>query len=336
MKNNHAQVLRLSAWHLLLGAGFFLLLASCFPAAPAPSPTTTLSVPILSSPTTYSLLPTPSSQVEEPKPDSSPPPTLTPSATFVEPVAKASPSALTPTWTPEVAWVDPVATAFFSGPFSNEVALHSLYPNPETRVSDLEVQIPRTVEGGIVTNTLQVILSESYWEDGRMEHVILLASDWLKGLGRYRGAPLIGVIFVWEAERWKLEIAQSNFAELGQWGYPPDVRLVRIGPRKYGYLFQIESGMQGGSNISLELYAPLQGGIVPLLGIGGVRVEVPDLLGPNQTVIKVKSTYGFVAGHNPEYYDFAISTWRNDKNATTFEHRVYSFNGTQYTEQKLP
>lgn len=180
------------------------------------------------------------------------------------------------------------------------------------------------------TDTLTVILSETYREEGQLKHILLLSSDVAQDSFMTQGAPLSVAIFVQKGAAWQQEIRQENFASLGEDGYPPSrVRLQRIGPQKYGIVFEPEFSGAGGTERSFLLYASVSGLLQPILSISGIESEMLDTrYNDGRRVVMGDSTYGFVESGNSKYYDFQISTW-----GIGGSQRRYVFNGTEYVER---
>jgi hypothetical protein len=227
--------------------------------------------------------------------------------------------------------ISPATIASFRGRFTNQKALQVLYPDFASKVMDSQIQLPTPDHGlGSSNETLTVILSETYWEDRQIKHVLLLASDWAKETCHGCGAPLIGAIFDLDNDIWKLEIVHDDFAALGSFGYPPPVHVVRIGPRKYGFMFTVDFSAQGALERSLFMYAPSGGQIKKMLWVPEVYVEAADLFNIGRRPVWVTSEFGFIKGSNPNYYDFTISLWGNGIFSPKFEKKIYSFDGSEY------
>jgi hypothetical protein len=71
-------------------------------------------------------------------------------------------------------------------------------------------------------------------------------------------APAIGVAqFVWQDQSWKLAAANATVDFYGEWGRPPSVNLIAIGPSRYGFLLSQDFGGQGYEEDSMWLLAPI-------------------------------------------------------------------------------
>ncbi len=182
--------------------------------------------------------------------------------------------------------------------------------------------------GSPFTETLTVILSEPYWEGDQLKHALLLSSNYKQDACHACGAPISGAIFVFQKNVWQLQLWEKNFAEIGTYGYPPPVKLIQIGPRKYGFMFYIR--FVGGADIadSLLLYAPLAGHITQLLDLPNVHDEAEDLAHPGSYYVLFKSQYGFVESKaGGAYYDFYFTFWAY---GTPYPTLTYVFNGSVY------
>ncbi len=185
--------------------------------------------------------------------------------------------------------------------------------------------------GSPFTETLTVILSEPYWEDGQLKHGLLVASNYMKDACHACGAPVSGAIFTFQKNVWQLQLWDEGFAEIGANGYPPPVKLTRIGPRKYGFLFYLHYAMGAGSEDSLLLYSPLAGHITQLLSVSNVHIEAVDLVNPFLFHVVLKSQYGFIEGKSgAPYYDFHIIRWGDGTLYPAFGQETYVFNGSVY------
>lgn len=259
-------------------------------------------------------------------------------------VATSSPAGFPPTNTPTPAQPtppqasaaivpSPITTLSLKGDFSNQSALQALYPDPRIVVTGLSVQRPLSGTGEeAITETLTIVLSEAYWEDNRLKHIVLLASDRMQNECVFCGAPISGAIFILDGDTWRLDIAHDNFAEVGSWGFPPRVRLIQIGPRKYGIAIENDIGAWGAVERSLYLFAALNGQLAQILMVPDIRVESADLAHEGQRILTVTSKYGFAAGTNSEYYDFTISSWTYGMEQPVFEQQTYVFNGIEYVK----
>ena len=72
-------------------------------------------------------------------------------------------------------------------------------------------------------------------------------------------APAIGAaVFAWQAQHWVVQSANAAIGLYGDWGRPPRLDLVQVGPEKHGLLLSIDDVGQGFAFSSKVLLVPLE------------------------------------------------------------------------------
>ena len=222
----------------------------------------------------------------------------------------------------------PVPVQLANG-FSTASALSLLYAGRKATVDSSQVHLTDTGE------TLTVVLSQAYWQDSQLRHMIVLSSDRDADGCHACGSALSVATFAWHEDDhiWKSELFQEDFDVLGFFGYPPEVTsLIRIGPRKYGLMFLSDNISQGSLERYLFVYALIDDSFRKVLQIQGVRHEIGNILpqNPDYRMVMVKSEYGFVPGNNSDYYDFEIAYWGTGTYSPTYWFEKYIFDGQEY------
>jgi hypothetical protein len=99
------------------------------------------------------------------------------------------------------------------------------------------------------TVSVSVLLMAEVQEEGKEKVYLVSSAKPANFPGNYEChacAPVIGVgVFLWQDQHWTLQSANSAVGLYGEWGSPPQIELVQIGPYKYGLLLSIDSMGQG-------------------------------------------------------------------------------------------
>lgn len=121
-------------------------------------------------------------------------------------------------------------------------------------------------------------------------------------------APLIdAAAFVRAKNEWSLESVGKGVVVFGQWGSPPDVRVVRIGPRHQGIELTSTYSGQGEITTWASILVPWKGDIREALNteIGGAYDDCHDV--GTAPCYRHQRKIKFVKGTNPEYDDVVLT-----------------------------
>jgi hypothetical protein len=130
-----------------------------------------------------------------------------------------------------------------------------------------------------------------------------------KSFGCHACAPLIDMaVFVQTKNEWSIESVGKGIVVFGQWGNPPDVRAVRIGPRRIGIELTMTFQGQGESTTLVSILAPWKGEVREAL-----RTEIADSDegmcedGATLPCYRRQRIIKFVKGADPEYDEVVVT-----------------------------
>jgi hypothetical protein len=155
-----------------------------------------------------------------------------------------------------------------------------------------------------------------------------------------------GAIFEFSQHRWVIK-AKNQFVAGGLYhGAAPDAYIQRVGPNKFGVLWTMREGNQGHFKTYLRLVAEVNGKVEGLIDeMGGdhiiVAEEMPALpLDGTRIDYYMNSSYEFIAGRHPKFYDLKIISGEKhgpfpyeelDRvQVQTQKTRIFTFDGESY------
>jgi hypothetical protein len=236
----------------------------------------------------------------------------------------------------------PVAT--FSGSPSIEKAWQALYPQSGGIIKDIKpfgvpkdgIYVGILVDGKYI-DVYKVVLAAPFTENHSQKYAILTGNMTMQSLCNICYAPILGAVFVKKGNDWSVETRNDFLGELGEWGFPPQGKLVKIGLDKYGFLFLDTFQQQGITTISLALFSNANGQLKQVLVIPVISWEEIDITSDTgKKLWGYYSTYKFISGDNPEYYDLILTTTGTKPSQDLSqiepvnEKRIYIFNGSEY------
>ncbi|MGA2651112.1 MAG: hypothetical protein ABSF28_11340 [Terracidiphilus sp.] len=191
-----------------------------------------------------------------------------------------------------------------------------------------------------VTVSITVLLMAEVLED-KSEKAYIVASaepaDLPNGFDCHMCAPAIGVaVFKWQGEQWTLQSANSTAGFYGEWGNPPGVDMVEVGPEKHGLLLYEDDLAQGYAWSFSRLLLPVGDTVKESWRIQDEQdndgaYDPTDKLN-KQVPYRSSAAFKFIAtdrqnGGSDDYYDLeVISRGRGRQN---FDNPVKSENWTE-------
>lgn len=126
--------------------------------------------------------------------------------------------------------------------------------------------------------------------------------------GCHACAPLVSAFeFSFYKGQWTLTASCKNPLVFGQWGFPPDASVLKIGPGSWAVKFEDHYSGQGETTIAIALFVPWNGAFDPALkrwmGDDDAGTCAPGLLPCYANHKDMK----FVAGPDPNYFDVLLT-----------------------------
>ena len=192
-------------------------------------------------------------------------------------------------------------------------------------------------DSGIIEELwVSAIFEHKYSEGGKEKYVVLVQAqerEWVESGGCHPCAPAIGAaIFSKTDDQWVLE-AENKFMDplggsFGAWS--GTVKLVSIGPRKYGLQHGSGYMAQGCVSEFFSILVPRKGSI-DAFGVGEPKESCPDAEKEGVSTGNYDLTLRFDTASKGEYYDVELrykSAGENTKPVTITEK--YRFDGSAY------
>lgn len=229
----------------------------------------------------------------------------------------------------------PTSKPCFKGEFEPrralELVLGNLAPENKDVVWDLAEYLARrsdknkTLEGGgsFKTSKLSITAPDkvlSFNRGGTLKTILLTGTKPYDSPGKSYDdqmyscsacAPLLGAqLWSHQGTEWCLEAEDRAITRMGGAGWLAyeRVQVVRVGPEKWGVLFEDDMGKGGYAPIRTTIIIPYSNGF----SVAFDDITAEDNLGsgcePNKNCYKYTGRIDFVPGTNPKYYDLRITT----------------------------
>ena len=129
-------------------------------------------------------------------------------------------------------------------------------------------------------------------------------------------APIIGgATFSKLGEAWQLDTLTKEVSTMGSWGSAPEGKLIKIGPERYGAVFQPGYTGQGITSESAVVIAETTENVREVLIVDEYSADNSGTCGEGlATCYSFTSKLEFVAGSNPEFYDARVTTTGTKEN----------------------
>ena len=127
---------------------------------------------------------------------------------------------------------------------------------------------------------------------------------------------------------------------MGSWGSAPEGKLIKIGPERYGVVFQPGYTGQGITSESAVVIAETTENVREVLVVDEYSADNGGTCGEGlATCYSFSSKLEFVAGSNPEFYDARITTTgtKEDKDGNVRRANAvkkYTFANGKYVSSK--
>jgi serine/threonine protein kinase len=123
-------------------------------------------------------------------------------------------------------------------------------------------------------------------------------------------APIIGgATFSKQGDAWQLDTVTKEVSTMGSWGSAPEGKLIKIGPERYGVVFQPGYTGQGITSESAVVIAETTENVREVLVVDQYSADNGGTCGEGlATCYSFSSKLEFVAGSNPEFYDARVTT----------------------------
>jgi hypothetical protein len=233
------------------------------------------------------------------------------------------------------------------GTFSIDKAMEIVYGNHDHKAkTSLWKNIPNHIKGEHLDfptseGIASIAFLEHYKEDGIDKAVIVIKV--LPNNEQYdchACAPILGAIsFIRKGDRWIIENEDKSVAVTGSYGEPPNIQLVRLGPDKFGILFDSTYSQSGFTTSHRFILSGFMGKFAEVFS----STMGEDARGScdSDDDSRCNWAYGvkmdFEPGNNPAYFDMKLVTSGrklNDKDmiVNADETSVYAFDGETYKE----
>ncbi len=122
-------------------------------------------------------------------------------------------------------------------------------------------------------------------------------------------APIIGAAtFSKQGDAWQLDTLTKEVSTMGSWGSAPEGKLIKIGPERYGVVFQPGYTGQGITSESAVVIAETTENVREVLVVDEYGADNSGTCGEGlATCYSFSSKLEFVAGSNPEFYDARVT-----------------------------
>ena len=154
-------------------------------------------------------------------------------------------------------------------------------------------------------------------------------------------APIIGgATFSKQGDAWQLDTVTKEVSTMGSWGSAPEGKLIKIGPERYGVVFQPGYTGQGITSESAVVIAETTGNVREVLVVDEYSADNGGTCGEGlATCYSFSSKLEFVAGSNAEFYDARITTTgtKEDKDGNVRRAnsvKKYTFANGKYVSSK--
>ena len=154
-------------------------------------------------------------------------------------------------------------------------------------------------------------------------------------------APIVGgATFSKQGEAWQLDTLTKEVSTMGSWGSAPEGKLIKIGPERYGVVFQPGYTGQGVTSESAVVIAETTGNVREVLTVEEYSADNGGTCGEGlATCYSFSSKLEFVAGSNPEFYDARVTTTGTKEDKDGNVRRVnsvkkYTFANGKYVPAK--
>jgi hypothetical protein len=192
---------------------------------------------------------------------------------------------------------------------SDEVIMKLLYgdfngtaANWSPKEKKFDKELTDFAEGEPLVTT--IILKEAKTIDG-IEKIFVITQSNIEGNDCRVCAPAIGAfVFAKKDSCWSCEIKNYYIGEIGAYGDAQDVRLIEIGPKTTGLLFEVVDMAQGYNYEGTLIYAMYKGHFAE-----GISFQtLGDNSGTEEDQWKKSATYKFQPSSDPEYFELIIET----------------------------
>jgi serine/threonine protein kinase len=154
-------------------------------------------------------------------------------------------------------------------------------------------------------------------------------------------APIIGgATFSKQGDAWQLDTLTKEVSTMGSWGSAPEGKLIKIGPERYGVVFQPGYTGQGITSESAVVIAETTGDVREVLIVDEYSADNGGTCGEGlATCYSFSSKLEFVAGSNSEFYDARVTTTgtKEDKDGNVRRAnsvKKYTFANGKYAPSK--
>lgn len=123
-------------------------------------------------------------------------------------------------------------------------------------------------------------------------------------------APLIGgAVFTQQGDRWQLDSETRLVRRMGGYGSAPKGKLTKIGPDRYGVVFEDGDMGQGYTHEAVWVLAEVGERISEVLSVDSYGGDNEGTCGEDlQPCWKFSSRMAFEPGANPDYFDIKVTT----------------------------
>jgi hypothetical protein len=141
-------------------------------------------------------------------------------------------------------------------------------------------------------------------------------------------------VFTWKGQQWVLESASAAVGFYGEWGHPPGIELVQVGPEKHGLLLSVNDEAQGFAGSNKILLLPINRTVAEVWFIEDENDNLgridPNDKSNHEVPYKSSATFKFFAandGVSREYYDIEVISRGKDRE--DFGHPIKPENWTE-------
>jgi len=230
----------------------------------------------------------------------------------------------------------------FVGQFEIGKAMVLVFGNysPESKTSSWDDLAEYGQQLSAKSGTVSVILDAPVQEAGITKHIVFTSTVPMgTPFSCHACSPLIsGFVFVNKVGKWSVENDQRDLSLGAEWGQPPQARIIRLGPDRFGVISSRSGGGQGYTSAADTILLPSNGGFSSLSipteadnsgACGGMSVFTPA-----SPCYSSRASYEFQPGTNPELFDVkVINSGTKLVDGKSFENdaiTVYSFSKDKY------
>jgi serine/threonine protein kinase len=209
---------------------------------------------------------------------------------------------------------------YFTGSFDVGKALELIYGSYDSQkkyvkwgltADDLKNSPLAAETGGFGPGTVYTASNflKSYTQGGRQRYLLITETVPAK-YDCHACAPIIGgAVFSQVGDNWQLETDTKIISTMGSWGGAPEGKLVKIGPDRYGVLYQPGYTGQGITSEIAVMIAETADKLAEVLDVKDYSGDNGGTCGEGlATCYSFTSKLEFIPGANADYYDAKITT----------------------------